>query len=82
MYRWIALLVLFALIYWAVKRALLPPREKSVRSGEENLVRDPVCGCYVPETQAISLSYNGKKLFFCGADCLQKYQSTHSLPKS
>ncbi len=81
MYRLIAIVVLLSIVYWFIKRAFSLPRGKQTDSLAEEMVRDPVCGCYVPKSQSFSISYREKKLFFCSPECFQKYQSTHSLPK-
>jgi YHS domain-containing protein len=82
-FRLILYLILFLTLYWVVKRAIFAPRKKipDPKAGED-LVRDPVCECYVPRSQSFSVSVNGRKLFFCSQDCYRKYQASHVLPKS
>jgi YHS domain-containing protein len=46
------------------------------------MIQDPVCGCYIPKSQAFTLSHRGKKLYFCSQVCSQKYQSSNALPKN
>ncbi len=84
MYRLITILILAGVIYCVIKRALFPSRGKvaSSEEGEEEMVRDPVCGCYIPKNQSFAVSYRGKKLFFCSQECFQKYQASNSLPKN
>jgi uncharacterized protein len=81
MSRLIAILILAGVIYWAVKRALFPSKGR-VASSEEEMVRDPVCGCYIPKSQSFAVSYRGKKFFFCSQKCFEKYQASGSLPKN
>ena len=84
MYRLIAILILAGVIYWAVKRALLPSKRRVAGSEEaaEEMVQDPVCGCYISRSQSFAVSYRGKKFFFCSQECFQKYQASNSLPKN
>lgn len=41
--------------------------------GEETQ-RDPICGVYVGEENAVIGRYEGERLFFCSMDCLEKYR--------
>jgi len=83
MYRLIVILILLGIFYWVVKRAFFPPKNRAVGPQEdsEEMIQDPVCGCYVPKSQAFTLSYRGKKLYFCSQDCSHIYQS-NTLPKN
>lgn len=46
---------------------------KRQNSGEETY-RDPVCGIYVSEENAVIGKHDGKRHFFCSVDCLEKYR--------
>jgi uncharacterized protein len=81
MYRLIAILILIAVVYMVLKRALFPTRGRAADS-EEDMVRDPVCGCYIPRAQSLAVSYRGRQLFFCSQECFRKYQASSSLPKN
>jgi len=83
MYRLIAILILLGIFYWVVKRAFSPPKRKAAgpREDSEEMIQDPVCGCYIPKSQAFTLSHRGKNLYFCSQVCSQKYQS-NALPKN
>ncbi len=83
MYRLIVILILLGIFYWVVKRAFFPPKSRAAGSQEtgEEMIQDPVCGCYVPKSQAFTLSHGGKKLYFCSRVCSHKYQSD-TLPKN
>jgi YHS domain-containing protein len=80
MYRLIAILILAGIIYWAVKRALFPSQRRV--GSDEEMVRDPVCGCYISKSQSFAVSYRGKKYFFCSPKCFEKYRTSNSLPKN
>ena len=47
------------------------PREQP--SGEETH-RDPVCGVYVAEEDAVVGRLEGERLYFCSMGCLEKYR--------
>jgi uncharacterized protein len=84
MARLILILILLGIFYWAVKRAFFPKNRGPARPDEiaEEMVKDPVCGCYIPKSQALTLSQGNQKLYFCSKACLQKYQSSNALPKN
>jgi YHS domain-containing protein len=39
------------------------------------MVRDPVCGTYVIPDRAVALSDGSGRVFFCSADCRDKYRA-------
>jgi len=42
------------------------------------LVRDPVCGTYVPPRAALSVTAAGTTHYFCSEECLHQYQGRRS----
>jgi len=48
-----------------------PEPTRHVTSG--HLVKDPVCGTYIPETTALRAA----NLFFCSEECRGKYLAAH-----
>ncbi len=81
MLRFIITLLLMYLFYRLVK-AILSPKGKSTRfprhkpSGNkviDEMVKDPVCGVYVPKREALSVSYRGETIYFCSPQCQQRY---------
>ena len=36
--------------------------------------RDPVCGVYVSEEQAVIGNHDGQRHYFCSMNCLEKYR--------
>lgn len=48
-----------------------PPR----RSGGVETFRDPVCGVYVTEDDAVVGTLEGERIHFCSMECLEKYRS-------
>jgi YHS domain-containing protein len=83
MYRLIVILILLGIFYWVVKRAFSPPKSRAagLQEDSEEMIQDPVCGCYIPKSQAFTLSHRGKKIYFCSQACSHKYQS-NTLPKN
>lgn len=41
----------------------------------EEMVQDPVCGTWVPLSQAVTLKRDRKTLFFCSPECRDKFQA-------
>jgi YHS domain-containing protein len=42
------------------------------------MVRDPVCGIYVIPNPALALTHRSRQVYFCSADCRDKYRATPS----
>jgi uncharacterized protein len=84
MVRLIWILILMGIVYWVVKRAFFPKNRRPARPEElgEEMAQDPVCGCYIPKSQALTLASGSKQLYFCSQACFQKYQSSDALPKN
>ena len=83
MYRLIFYLFLLGVIYWLIKKALFPKKVRTTKPTEieEELVQDPVCGCYVPKSHAHAVDLKGEKIFFCSKECHQKYVDSETQPK-
>lgn len=52
------------------------PASKPVGNRECDSVtyRDPVCGIYISEEQAVIGNHNGQRHYFCSMHCLEKYR--------
>jgi YHS domain-containing protein len=48
-------------------------RHQSPKAIEE-MKKDPVCGTYIPENQAIRFRRNNTIYYFCSEECKQKFQ--------
>ncbi|MBI3050266.1 MAG: YHS domain-containing protein [Acidobacteria bacterium] len=48
------------------------------RRAPVKLVRDPVCGTYVPPRAALSLTSGGSTHYFCSEECRKKFDSRQS----
>lgn len=63
---------------WAMKSLNSGGSQSVVRGRGENvavddLVRDPVCGIYVPVKSALSTVSNGQNVYFCSESCRKKF---------
>jgi hypothetical protein len=71
--RIIALLVIIMGALSAIRRlmaAVAPPDRQVPRSGQGGrLVKDPICGTYVPQATALSAG----DAFFCSEECRRKF---------
>ena len=74
------LLLVAALVYLVYR--LLWPKKRQWRAGKrtgstadrmEEMKKDPVCGTYVPESQALSMKVDTQVHYFCSEDCRKKF---------
>jgi YHS domain-containing protein len=72
------LLIIVARMFWRVIDGVIAgmsggePRQ--VR-GKGKLVRDPVCGTFVAETSALTLTAGGTTRYFCSEQCREDFRS-------
>lgn len=74
--RFLLMLILLFVGYKIVKGFLAtrkPADAPPPQQGEETY-RDPVCGVYVAEDDAVIGRVEGERFFFCSMDCLEKYR--------
>ena len=59
-----------------------PASSRQGREPGEETFRDPVCGVYISEEQAVIGRHDGQRHYFCSMYCLEKYreQLDHSSP--
>ena len=69
------LLVIAALV---ILRYLLRHKGVFMKNMAEPLVRDPVCGTYVPRQKELSLRTQDGTLYFCSAACRQRFTERKS----
>jgi YHS domain-containing protein len=81
--KFIILLILLYILYLLVKRFLADyfglsgPRSGNSRPKPpitDELVKDPVCGTYVPKMEALTYGYRGKLYYFCCKECLDRFR--------
>lgn len=82
MIRLVVAVIIVYLIYRLAKTFLLPsgrtsesfPKSPASIEGED-MVKDPYCNTYIPLSEAYKTSVNGKTLYFCSKECLEKYKT-------
>lgn len=82
----IILLILIAIflhrILWKNNRSFSKP--KNPKSADKNYLeemkKDPICGTYVPESQAIAYQFQNQTYFFCSEVCKRAFQKTQPPP--
>jgi len=80
--RFILFLVLFYLLYRAIKYFQKAKsikvddyKYKAAPAEREDLVEDPFCHTYIPVTQAQKKEITGKEYYFCSKECCESYIS-------
>lgn len=80
-FRFLLIFLAVLVVYRAVRRLLLPSRGRGVVRGTDRdvidkgeMVRDPVCGTYVPREGSISLRQGGVEHFFCSTRCRDAFR--------
>jgi YHS domain-containing protein len=70
------LVLLIARAFWRVVDGILQAAGgRDTRIPPVKLVRDPVCGTYVAQNPALSLTVGGTTHYFCSEDCRSKYRA-------
>ena len=72
---------LIAVIVYLVYRWLWPgKRPGAAKAGDrtaggklEEMKKDPICGTYVPESQALTMKIDKQTYFFCSETCKKKF---------
>ena len=86
MIRLVILTVLGYLLYRLIKTAVGGPRLERARKVrkqggkehiEDEMVKDPQCGVYVPKREAVTAKVGGEKFYFCCEDCKEAFLETH-----
>jgi len=68
-----AVLILYLLILLLRGDRKKKPSSAARDAPLEEIKRDPVCGTYLPESQAITLKRGDRILYFCSRECLDRY---------
>ncbi len=75
---WILLRLFFVVLIGYVLYKLLwktsPSTTRSTDSLPEPMERDPVCGAFVPRSQAVSWKHKKETLHFCSEKCRQEFE--------
>lgn len=82
--RLLIYIFLLYFIYTFVKKMISGTKEKEYLGREEkklhkgeDLVEDPLCHTYIPESLAYPVIIDGRKLYFCSKKCADQYQSRY-----
>ena len=71
----ILLLIVAVMLYrWYQKL----PQEKDSEPTSTDMVMDPNCETYIPETEAIQAHIGGRDHYFCSEKCAEEYRKWHS----
>ncbi|MBI4773121.1 MAG: YHS domain-containing protein [Deltaproteobacteria bacterium] len=82
MIRLVLLIVSLYVLYRLIKAVMSGPRlERSREVGkqkrkeriEDEMVKDPQCGVYLPKREAVTAKVGGKKIYFCSEDCKETF---------
>ena len=81
LFKFLLLFIGVLVVYRAARRMLLPLMKRGeVGGGEQDvihrgeMVKDPVCGTYVPRDGSPSLMDGGREHFFCSPRCRELFQ--------
>lgn len=72
------MLVLAGFVFYSMISGLLRPgqsrKPKNRTNDGETMVEDPQCGTYIPLSDAVKASFNGRQYYFCSKKCLKEYK--------
>lgn len=72
---WGLLLYIGYRVVISLTAAKKPPTKPAGSRGTDSVTyRDPVCGVYISEEQAVIGNHNGQRHYFCSMNCLDKYR--------
>jgi YHS domain-containing protein len=76
MLRLIFLLLIGYCVYLIFKGAMKNTGQSRSAERQEGEIthKDPVCGVYVTEEDAVVGRLEGEKIYFCSMECLEKYR--------
>jgi len=55
-----------------------PVFEKSAGEIDDVMIKDPFCGIYFPKRDGVHQKVDGADLYFCSAECRDKYMASRS----
>ena len=76
----LAVLILYLMVRWLWKKpsagSSSPNPAPSATSKIEEMRRDPACGIFITESQAIIMKEKGEILYFCSEECREKFRKS------
>ena len=85
MIRFIILAVVAYVFYRALKSWMFPAPGDSKTVADQNIgkiddvmIKDPFCEVYFPKRNGVHLEFGGQDLYFCSAECKDKYITAQS----
>lgn len=77
-FRFLLYILLFYIIYQVIKffqaaKKIKAKQKKPSASSSQIMVKDEVCQTYLPQDEALSLTYKGQTHYFCSEKCRQKF---------
>jgi uncharacterized protein len=89
MIRFLLLIAVGYLAYRILKSLLTQswPQNRTVSSKpsdqiDDVMLKDPFCGTYFAKHQGVHLKFGGEDIYFCSAECRDKYLAEHSKRKA
>ncbi len=77
--RQIIILILLSLAIYIIKKTFRqsqsPKKENPKGQAGENMVKDPVCNLYIPESEAVKKVVGGKTVYFCSNKCAEEFKN-------
>jgi len=79
LFRLIFYILVFYIIYQvirffqALKRIQSRPKKTNPSLSSQIMVKDEICQTYLPQDEALSLTYQGKTHYFCSEKCRQRF---------
>jgi uncharacterized protein len=75
-------LIIFGLVvavFILLVRALFPSsNRKEAADATKEMVKDPNCETYVPQSEALQKTVRGEDYFFCSEKCAEEYSQKNS----
>lgn len=81
--RWIIIGILvyflFKFLFKGKPSGIFGKKGKTSSSGYlEEMKKDPVCGTYIPESQAIKMNWKQETVYFCSKKCQDEFKKLQS----
>jgi len=71
----ILLIVGISVVRWIVEAAR---KNRPQGPASTEMIQDPNCHTYIPETEAVKATIGGREYCFCSEKCAEEYRGKHS----